>query len=308
MKSSPSVRQSSPVSQSAHGLRSGKFPAQCPYAQACHSCFPDLVDRTRELVVDAGYGEAAEYVRRRIKKVAAADWDADALAGVLVGAVVNYRRSEWTFGAPPPCGREDVPSDLGEPLPACGGPDTREPEMKAPDRYGLTESVSCRLHLAFRPCPRTGGPGAASEGEMCPSLTTTGRRTGRRPHRLIPRLGRVIDSSKQSEPHFPRCWPARTRVVGIVGLGFRSRPECSRGGSPAPAPFGGARPTHTDEPAIVRVSQRFREGTSRSTLRVMSEARHIVDEAVSALDAEDRAWLQEQIRRYAQLLTYLREH
>ena len=40
----------------------------------------------------------------------------------------------------------------------------------------------------------------------------------------------------------------------------------------------------------------------------MSDATRATDKTVPALDAEDRAWLDVQLRRYAELLRYLREH
>jgi len=39
----------------------------------------------------------------------------------------------------------------------------------------------------------------------------------------------------------------------------------------------------------------------------MSDAKQVVEEE-TALDAEDRVWLEEQLDRYSELLTYLREH
>jgi hypothetical protein len=40
----------------------------------------------------------------------------------------------------------------------------------------------------------------------------------------------------------------------------------------------------------------------------VSEARRTTDEAVSVLDAEERAWLDEQLLQYKELLEYLRDH
>ena len=39
----------------------------------------------------------------------------------------------------------------------------------------------------------------------------------------------------------------------------------------------------------------------------MTDARQVIDEE-ETLDAEDRVWLYEQLDRYSELLTYLREH
>jgi len=57
-------------------------------------------DLFRERVVDAGYRAAAALARRWLG--AAADTiDTEALSVVLLGALINYRRSTWTFASPP---------------------------------------------------------------------------------------------------------------------------------------------------------------------------------------------------------------
>ena len=40
----------------------------------------------------------------------------------------------------------------------------------------------------------------------------------------------------------------------------------------------------------------------------MSDARQATEQTEIAVAEEDRAWLDEQLRDYAELLTYLREH
>ena len=40
----------------------------------------------------------------------------------------------------------------------------------------------------------------------------------------------------------------------------------------------------------------------------MTDAKQVIEEEETALDAEDRVWLDEQLDRYSELLTYLREH
>ena len=40
----------------------------------------------------------------------------------------------------------------------------------------------------------------------------------------------------------------------------------------------------------------------------MTDASRATEKTIPALDAEDRAWIDEQLQRYAELLTYLREH
>ncbi len=56
-----------------------------------------LVDRFREGLSDAGYQLAAVYLEGRGYR----GEDADAIAVVLLGSLINLRRSRWTFGAPP---------------------------------------------------------------------------------------------------------------------------------------------------------------------------------------------------------------
>jgi AcrR family transcriptional regulator len=51
---------------------------------------------SRELV-DTGYRWTAEYGRALLDDV----WDLEALAVLFVGALVNYRRTAWTFGRAP---------------------------------------------------------------------------------------------------------------------------------------------------------------------------------------------------------------
>lgn len=62
--------------------------------------FPELVARMRKEVVQVGYEQAAEYARRRLTG-SDGDLDPDAVAAVAVGAMVNYRRMQWTFGETP---------------------------------------------------------------------------------------------------------------------------------------------------------------------------------------------------------------
>jgi len=47
---------------------------------------------------------------------------------------------------------------------------------------------------------------------------------------------------------------------------------------------------------------------SDGTIGDMSDASRATEKTIPVLDAEDRAWLAEQLRRYAELLSYLREH
>ena len=61
---------------------------------------PELRDSFRHSLVDAGYHEAGRLARRWLGKSASAV-DIDAVSVVLLGALVNYKRSTWTFGATP---------------------------------------------------------------------------------------------------------------------------------------------------------------------------------------------------------------
>jgi len=61
---------------------------------------PSFRDRFREEVVEVGFREASEFARRHMKETGH-DYDPDVLAVATVGAIVNFRRHEWTFGTPP---------------------------------------------------------------------------------------------------------------------------------------------------------------------------------------------------------------
>lgn len=60
---------------------------------------PELRDRFYRDLVEPGYNEAADLLRR--STAGDGGWDADALAVVVIGALVNLRRNEWTFGTTP---------------------------------------------------------------------------------------------------------------------------------------------------------------------------------------------------------------
>jgi AcrR family transcriptional regulator len=59
----------------------------------------EIRDRLSRELVDAGYRWTAEYGRTLLTD--GEGWDLEALAVVLVGALVNYRRTIWTFGRAP---------------------------------------------------------------------------------------------------------------------------------------------------------------------------------------------------------------
>jgi AcrR family transcriptional regulator len=60
----------------------------------------ELRDSFRERLVDAGYIAAIALASRWLP-ASTAQGDLEAVTVVLIGALVNYRRSTWTFGAAP---------------------------------------------------------------------------------------------------------------------------------------------------------------------------------------------------------------
>ena len=61
---------------------------------------PELRDRFRRSLVDPGYQITADLARRWLGK-ASDELDIEAVSAVLLGSLINYRRSTWTFGATP---------------------------------------------------------------------------------------------------------------------------------------------------------------------------------------------------------------
>jgi AcrR family transcriptional regulator len=61
---------------------------------------PDLRDSFRRNLVDASYRATADLSRRWLRN-APDTIDIEALSVILLGALINYRRSTWTFGASP---------------------------------------------------------------------------------------------------------------------------------------------------------------------------------------------------------------
>lgn len=62
---------------------------------------PELRNRMRAGISDRGYRAAATFVTRWSHRATPATPDHEALAVLLVGALVNFRRSTWTFGVEP---------------------------------------------------------------------------------------------------------------------------------------------------------------------------------------------------------------
>ena len=59
----------------------------------------DLRDRTREGISERGYRIGSDLAGRWMPDMGQAD--RDAFAVIAIGALINFRRSTWTFGAPP---------------------------------------------------------------------------------------------------------------------------------------------------------------------------------------------------------------
>lgn len=57
-----------------------------------------LSERFWNEIAEPGYRLTAEILDRQLNKAGHGKWDAEALAVLLVGAAVNIRRAEWTFG------------------------------------------------------------------------------------------------------------------------------------------------------------------------------------------------------------------
>lgn len=62
---------------------------------------PELRDRMRDGISDRGYRIAARLIKRWSQTGTVQAIDHDALAVILVGAIINLRRSTWTFNQPP---------------------------------------------------------------------------------------------------------------------------------------------------------------------------------------------------------------
>jgi AcrR family transcriptional regulator len=62
---------------------------------------PELRDRMRTDLSDRGYRIAATFIGRWTAHTRLQPTDHEALAVLLIGGLVNLRRSTWTFGAPP---------------------------------------------------------------------------------------------------------------------------------------------------------------------------------------------------------------
>ena len=60
--------------------------------------FPELRERFYRELVEPGYRGIAEVSAQRFNPALGLDFDPEAIAVLIGGALVNYRRSQWTFG------------------------------------------------------------------------------------------------------------------------------------------------------------------------------------------------------------------
>jgi AcrR family transcriptional regulator len=63
--------------------------------------YPFLAQRFWDEIAEPGYRLSASVLDRQLNTDHNQLWDVEALAVVLVGAIVNYRRGQWTFGRIP---------------------------------------------------------------------------------------------------------------------------------------------------------------------------------------------------------------
>lgn len=63
--------------------------------------FPELRDRCRVHLVDAAHLAAVEFTGRWAGEMSRPSHDPQASAAIMIGAVFNYRHSQWTYGQPP---------------------------------------------------------------------------------------------------------------------------------------------------------------------------------------------------------------
>ena len=57
-----------------------------------------LAERFWEEIAEPGYRLGAQWLDQHLNMDGPGDWDTEALAVILVGAVVNVRRAQWTYG------------------------------------------------------------------------------------------------------------------------------------------------------------------------------------------------------------------
>ena len=61
----------------------------------------ELRDRMLKRVIQVDYRQAAQVAQGWVKEYGIEDVDVEAVVTMMLGAIVNYRRTEWTFGGAP---------------------------------------------------------------------------------------------------------------------------------------------------------------------------------------------------------------
>lgn len=62
---------------------------------------PEIATRFWRETAAPGYVLGAQVLDRQLNRDRGLGWDAEALSAIVVGAIVNYRRSRWTYGHVP---------------------------------------------------------------------------------------------------------------------------------------------------------------------------------------------------------------
>ena len=62
---------------------------------------PELRGRMRERVIQVDYRQAVQLAQSWLKQYGIEDFDVEVLVTTVVGAIINYRRTQWTFGGAP---------------------------------------------------------------------------------------------------------------------------------------------------------------------------------------------------------------
>jgi AcrR family transcriptional regulator len=63
--------------------------------------YPIIAERFWQEIARPGYQLGADVLNQQLNKDQPGQWDHEALSVVLLGAVINYRRAQWTFGETP---------------------------------------------------------------------------------------------------------------------------------------------------------------------------------------------------------------
>ncbi|MEC3917448.1 TetR/AcrR family transcriptional regulator [Nocardia sp. CDC160] len=63
--------------------------------------FPELRDRIRVQLIDSAHRAAVEFTTRWAGQTSHPSQDPEASAAIMIGAIFNYQRAQWTYGHPP---------------------------------------------------------------------------------------------------------------------------------------------------------------------------------------------------------------